>query len=365
MKNLLFLLICVVMVRAFDDATVPNTFSAGTRAVAGDVNENFDSLKTAHNRTVDTIEIKFIRFTDLTSGDTTLTRLQVDTFTVDTANIADLKADTVHAFNLAGKLTAGSTEIEGSTFDINGGDISAVTISGGLTWSAAQDMNDQTLTNVDINSGAIDGVTIGAAVAPTVTDLGTVTTCNIDGGTIAGVTIDGSLTWSASQNLNDQDITNLDCNSGAIDGTIIGAVSAADGTFAKIVGDSLQLSSGSWLHNYVEGSFACTLTNQTTTVTGTAYYVRIGDVVTIDFNVLSGTNDNSTTIAVKGFPSAIRRTTGSLTPCIVRVRDDGTWQLGVIYPDGDNEWSVQQGDASNFTNATGNDVEGHFSYIIR
>ena len=38
------------------------------------------------------------------------------------------------------------------TVDINGGDISGVTISGGLTWSADQDLNSQILTNVNIDS---------------------------------------------------------------------------------------------------------------------------------------------------------------------------------------------------------------------
>jgi len=80
--------------------------------------------------------------------------------------------------------------------------------------------------DVDINGGSIDGVTIGAASAPTVTDLGSVTTCDINGGTISGVTIDGSLTWSAAQDLNNQALTNVDINSGAIDGVTIGGAAA-------------------------------------------------------------------------------------------------------------------------------------------
>lgn len=87
-------------------------------------------------------------------------------FTFDTAT---LTVTNIAAFNLTGKLTAGATEIEGSGFDIDGGDISAVTISGGLTWNAAQNLNDQNLTNVDIDSGAIDGTTIGAASAAAAT----------------------------------------------------------------------------------------------------------------------------------------------------------------------------------------------------
>lgn len=106
------------------------------------------------------------------------------TFATDTLTVTKIAA-----FELTGKLTAGSTEIEGSAFDIDGGDISAGTISGSLTWSAAQDLNSQALTNVNIDSGNIDGVTIGAASAPTVTNLGTVTTCDINGGAIDGAAI--------------------------------------------------------------------------------------------------------------------------------------------------------------------------------
>jgi hypothetical protein len=50
------------------------------------------------------------------------------------------------------------------------------------------------MTNVNIDSGTLDGVTIGTSSAPTVTDLGSVATCDINGGTIDGVTIFGQVT---------------------------------------------------------------------------------------------------------------------------------------------------------------------------
>lgn len=61
---------------------------------------------------------------------------------------AALTIASIGAFTLTGKLTAGASEIEGSNFDINGGDMTGVTISGGLTWNAAQDFNSQNLTNL-------------------------------------------------------------------------------------------------------------------------------------------------------------------------------------------------------------------------
>jgi len=75
--------------------------------------------------------------------------------------ITTLTATNIAAFNLTGKLTAGATEIEGSNFDIDGGDISSGSISGGLTWLAAQDFNSQNLTNVDIDSGTVDNAVVG------------------------------------------------------------------------------------------------------------------------------------------------------------------------------------------------------------
>ena len=75
--------------------------------------------------------------------------------------------DSGEKITLGKKLEAGSVEIEGTAFDINGGDISAATISGGLTWSAAQNLNSQNLTNVDIDSGTIDAVTLGTNSAVT------------------------------------------------------------------------------------------------------------------------------------------------------------------------------------------------------
>ena len=50
-------------------------------------------------------------------------------------------------------------------------------------------LDGTTSVSLDINGGTIDGVTIGATVAPTVTNLGSVATADINGGTIDGTTI--------------------------------------------------------------------------------------------------------------------------------------------------------------------------------
>ena len=73
-----------------------------------------------------------------------------------------------------------------------------------------------TLSNVDINGGAVDGVTIGAASA--------------GAATFTDLTATGTTT-----------VTTADVNGGNIDGTIIGASTAAAGTFTAIVGESAAI----------------------------------------------------------------------------------------------------------------------------
>ena len=133
---------------------------------------------------------------------------------VTIASYANFQAAGISAASIAlgGKLTAGSNEIEGSAFDIDGGDISAVTISGGLTWSSAQNLNSQALTNVNIDSGDISAATIsGDLTWSSNQDMGTINlqtggklimdidsgaTINSSGGGVDGA---GSITLGAGQ----------------------------------------------------------------------------------------------------------------------------------------------------------------------
>jgi hypothetical protein len=78
-KAILSVLFLVVVSFGMSDITVPFTFSDSGIIYASEHNANFDSLRTAINRNKDTVEAKFIRFTDFSSGDSTLKRLQVDT----------------------------------------------------------------------------------------------------------------------------------------------------------------------------------------------------------------------------------------------------------------------------------------------
>jgi len=101
----------------------------------------------------------------------------------------------------------------------------------------ALDCDSKAMTNVNIDSGAVDGVTIGANAAPTVTDLGSVATCDINGGTIDGAVIGGAAAAAvtcttlatggkATFGANEAEGSNFDINGGAIDGCTLGANSA-------------------------------------------------------------------------------------------------------------------------------------------
>ena len=95
------------------------------------------------------------------------------------------------------------------------GDTLTVTKLGAFEAAGAIDFSDEAMTNVNIDSGAIDGATLGANSQVTVTD------ADINGGTLSGVTVDGSLTWSAAQNLNSQALTNVNIDSGDISAATI------------------------------------------------------------------------------------------------------------------------------------------------
>jgi len=133
---------------------------------------------------------------------------------------------------------------------------------------AALDANNQAITNVDINSGAMDGVVIGAAsqAAASFTTVSGSSTLAVGGVATFGANVlplaDGgmdlgssSAEWKdlyidgvayvdslqadqlgAALDANNQAITNVDINSGAIDGTTIGAASQAAGQFTTVSG---------------------------------------------------------------------------------------------------------------------------------
>lgn len=89
--------------------------------------------------------------------------------------------------------------------------------------------------------------------------------------------------------------------------------------------------------NYADGSFTITLTGVTTSVTGTAYWVRDNNGVTLEIPVLSGTS-NTTAATLTGLPVEIRpqraqsvsarvRNNGGVSQGAARIETDGSITL--------------------------------------
>ena len=116
----------------------------------------------------------------------------------------------------------------GGVINLDGGDVTLTHSAGKVTLggdgAVEFDFANHEMTNVDVNSGAIDGTVIGGATPAA----GTFTT-------LTATTLGGAL------NVNDENLTNVDIDSGAIDGTVIGAATPAAGTFTSIVGTSLDM----------------------------------------------------------------------------------------------------------------------------
>jgi hypothetical protein len=180
-------------------------------------------------------------------------------------------------------------------------DTLTVTKLGAYEQAGAVDFSGEAMTNVDINSGAIDGTPIGAGTASTgafstLAASGAVTVGSAGSGadvTFHSATSGDHMLWDASEeqlkiigtassvalDVDTGDftvgaygltnagaatiasmagnwtnagrtvadagiLTTVDINGGSIDGAIIGAASAAAGTFAALVGTSLDLSDG-------------------------------------------------------------------------------------------------------------------------
>ena len=161
--------------------------------------------------------------------------------------------------------------------------------------------------NVDINGGAIDGVTIGAAAAPTVTDLGSVATCDINGGSIDGVTIGAA----AAPTVTDLgSVATCDINGGAIDGAIIGAASAAAITGTTITGTTIT-----------DG----TVSLNAGTVTGT--FADLGTVTTVDVN---GGSIDGVTIGAAAAPTVTDL--GSVATCDINGGTIDSTAIGSTIP---------------------------------
>ena len=166
---------------------------------------------------------------NVSAGTLTLADNQISGDKVEGGTIAAITISAASITALASNMDCGNYNM--TNVDIDSGDISGVTVSSGLTWSAAQDLNSQALTNV-----------------------------NMDSGDISAATISGSLTWSAAQDLNSQALTNVNMDSGSVDGATLGAASAAEArvTSMGFAGFEAQGSTAAKDLVYISGAGAIT-----------------------------------------------------------------------------------------------------------
>ena len=149
----------------------------------------------------------------------------------------------------AGTLTLANDQISGDK--VEGGTIASITIS---QLGGAMDCNSEAMTNVDINSGTIDGTTIATSNITVGTgktlnvSAGTLTLADnqisgdkVEGGTIASITISQ---LGGAMDCNNENMTNVDIDSGAIDNTVIGGATRAAGSFTTLSANSGITNSG-------------------------------------------------------------------------------------------------------------------------
>jgi hypothetical protein len=129
--------------------------------------------------------------------------------------------------------TIGNINVDGNTIistDTNG--------NINLTPNGTGEVN---ISKADIDSGTIDGVTIGASSA--ITEL-QVDNLNLNGNAITSTDTNGNIALTPN-GTGEVDITKVDIAGGEIDGTTIGANSAAAGTFTNLTASTnLTLATG-------------------------------------------------------------------------------------------------------------------------
>ena len=191
------------------------------------------------------------------------TKGDIDVTKVYTSNIG--------AFTLDGKLTAGSTEIEGSNFDIDGGDIAS---------------------GVTINKSPV--ITLGGDLS------GNVTLTNLGNGTLTATVVDGSITTAtlaaaslviASEGISGNNNDTTIPTSGAVKAYVDTTVTASDLDFSTTTGaGAVDLDSQTLAFTAGEG-LDITHANQTVTFgaeDATASNKGVASFSSDDFSVSSG-----------------------------------------------------------------------------
>lgn len=298
MKNiLLFIVFSVCAVYAIDDITIPVEFQDSAVIEAADFNSNFENFRDNYNALADTLENSFIRFNDV--KDSSFQKVTTDSIR------GNPDVDSLHGRPYIDSVdinflnsTTGTPTVNKITSDSIRGNPDVDSLGGYIkTDSISTDYLDAV--KVDINGGTMDGVVIGAA--------------------------------------------------GEEDATF-------DSLYARVVnttGSSFDsISFGNVGYTRCDtGSFPCTSSvivgsygAQTDTI-GTAYWQKIGKIVTIAIRNWTITLNGNTEISILNFPDSLtpntvsqRTQTGDVTGygATVVLNENGSPNAYITAPSSEN-----------------------------
>lgn len=146
-----------------------------------------------------------------------------------TANLDTVDIDAGAIDGVAIGANSVATEINVDNLKLDGNVLSSTDVNGDIKLTP-NGSGAVVVTNVTVQSGSIDAVTIGATTAATEA---TIDNIKIDGNTISSEDTNGNIALTPD-GTGEVDISKVDIDSGAIDGTVIGANSAAAGNFTTV-----------------------------------------------------------------------------------------------------------------------------------
>ena len=269
----------------------------------------------------------------------------------------------------------GTTALTGTatitTADINSGAMDNVTIGASTpaagTFTNLTSTGTSTHATVDINGGAIDGTTIGSSTPAAITGttitstgLGTFPSVNIDGGAIDGTTIGatsaaaGSFTTVTTSGA--ATLASADINGGTIDGAVIGGASAAAITGTTITGTSLVgpltgAVTGNVTGNLtgnVTGNVTGDLTGNVTAASGSSTFNNVTINGGLDMNAGTTATITNLTDPTNAQDAA---TKGYVDTSIANVIDSAPAALDTL-----NELAAALGDDANFSTTVTNSI---------
>lgn len=185
-----------------------------------------------------------IEFSTETAASTIETGGVIESVTTDLTPTAE-HFDMVFKTMAAGATAAERLKLNGSgatigNINVNGNTIISTDTNGNIALTP-NGTGEVDITKVDIDGGAIDAVTIGTNSAATELQVDNI---NVNGNAITSTDTNGNIALTPN-GTGEVDITKVDIAGGEIDGTIIGANSAAAGTFTNLTASTnLTLASG-------------------------------------------------------------------------------------------------------------------------